>query len=255
MKQLEVRNLNKTFYSAGKEQHVVRDVSFALEKGEFLGLVGESGCGKSTIAKLLVGLIRPDSGQIFLDGEELRCPYPKAVYRKIQMVFQMPRESLDPRVRIGKCLKGILTNFGASRAEAESSAVDLLERVGLDKSYMDKLPGEMSGGECQRAAIARALAARPEILICDEVTSALDVSVQAQITDLLLSLKEEGKVSMLFISHDLALVQGICDNLLVMRGGAFEETGSCREILSAPSSAYTQMLIDSVFEVRDVGQT
>ena len=249
MKPLEVHHLNKTYFNAGIEQRVVRDVSFALEQGEFLGLVGESGCGKSTIAKLLVGLTDADSGTILLDGQKLTYPYSRDIYKKIQMVFQMPRESFNPRRSIGKCLKSVLINFGVAGSETAIRSEELLRRVGLDGSYLNKLPGEMSGGECQRAAIARALAANPQILICDEITSALDVSVQAQIIDLLLSLKEEGKITMLFISHDLALVQGICDNILVMRDGQIVERGTSRKVLKTPQSEYTRLLIDSVFEV------
>lgn len=229
--------------------HAVDHVSFSLKRGEFLGLVGESGCGKSTVSKMIMGLLEPDDGRISIEGEELRMPYPRAAYRRLQMIFQMPKDSFDPRCRIGKCLIGVLKNFGTPPAQRHSKAVALLARVGLPEAFMDKYPHQMSGGECQRAAIARAMAAEPKILICDEVTSALDVSVQAQIVDLILELKEQGDITVVFISHDLALVQGICDHIAVMKNGRLVERGPTEKVLRDPDDPYTRLLIDSVFDV------
>lgn len=251
MNVLEVQNLDKSFVSHqdGSSVHAVDHVSFALKRGEFLGLAGESGCGKSTVSKMIMGLLEPDGGKISVEGKELRMPYSRDVYRHLQMIFQMPRDSFDPRRRIGKCLIGALKRFGTPPAQRRSKAVELLVRVGLSEAFMDKYPHQMSGGECQRAAIARAMAAEPKILICDEVTSALDVSVQAQIVDLILELKEQGGITVVFISHDLALVQGVCDHIAVMRGGRLVERGPTDKVLGNPADPYTRLLIDSVFDV------
>ena len=248
---LEVRELDKSFISNkdGSTLHVVDHISFSLEEGEFLGIVGESGCGKSTIAKLVMGLHRPDGGEILVKGEPVRWPYSRDVYRKMQMIFQMPKDSFDPRRTIGKCLASVLKNFGVPAADCQDRSVALLSDVGLDESFLNKYPHEMSGGECQRAAIARAMAASPEILICDEITSALDVSVQAQIVDLILRLKESGKISVVFISHDLALVQGLCSRILVMNKGVIAEEGDARQITNDPQNEYTKKLMDSILTV------
>ena len=176
----------------------------------------------------------------------MKYPYARSVYKKLQIVFQMPQDSFDPRRTIRQCLKTTLKNFGISGSEAKLRAEELLLQMGLPVEYLDKYPHELSGGECQRAALARAMAMRPQILVCDEVTSALDVSVQAQIVDLLLKLKEEGEISMIFISHDLALVQGVCDKIIVMKDGRIEEAGDTGQVLSHPSSDYTKLLMDSV---------
>ena len=181
-----------------------------------------------------------------MNGEPVKYPYARSVYKNLQIVFQMPQDSFDPRRTIRQCLKTTLKNFGISGSEAKLRAEELLLQMGLPVEYLDKYPHELSGGECQRAALARAMAMRPQILVCDEVTSALDVSVQAQIVDLLLKLKEEGEISMIFISHDLALVQGVCDKIIVMKDGRIEEAGDTGQVLSHPSNDYTKLLIDSV---------
>lgn len=193
-----------------------------------------------------MGLIPADEGAVWVNGGPVKYPYERSVYKKLQIVFQMPRDSFDPRKTIRQCLKTTLKNFGISGSEAKLRAEELLLQMGLPVEYLDKYPHELSGGECQRAALARAMAMRPQILVCDEVTSALDVSVQAQIVDLLLKLKEEGEISMIFISHDLALVQGICDKIIVMNDGRIEEAGDTGQVLSHPSSDYTKLLMDSV---------
>ena len=248
MERLSVKELRKSFFSGKKEKYVqaVDNVSFCLNQGEFLGIVGESGSGKSTVAKIIMGLIPADEGAVWVNGEPVKYPYARSVYKKLQIVFQMPQDSFDPRRTIRQCLKTTLKNFGISGSEAKLRAEELLLQMGLPVEYLDKYPHELSGGECQRAALARAMAMRPQILVCDEVTSALDVSVQAQIVDLLLKLKEEGEISMIFISHDLALVQGICDKIIVMKDGRIEEAGDTEQVLSHPSNDYTKLLIDSV---------
>lgn len=253
MELLKVENLNKSFLSnkKAKQVHAVKNVSFTLNSGEFLALVGESGSGKSTVAKMIAGLISTDSGTVFLKGDRIRYPYKREIYQTMQMVFQMPVDSFDPRRKIGSVLEMVLKNFGYS-GDRKKRAEELLSMVGLYPEYLDKLPGQMSGGECQRAALARALAAEPQLFICDEITSALDVSVQAQIIDLLLTLREKMNISILFISHDLALVQGLCDKILVMKDGVIVESGEAKEVLTSPKQEYTRQLLESVITVEDV---
>lgn len=250
MSLIEVSGLNKYFPSVekGKYFQAVKDVSFKLEEGEFLGLVGESGCGKSTIAKILVGLIPDDGGEIFIDGEQRRYPYPRSVYREIQMIFQMPKDSFDPKKTVKQAMRRVQKNFGMS-GNLDERSIELLNRVSLDETYLKKYPHQMSGGECQRVAIARALAANPKIILCDEITSSLDVSVQAQIIDLLLTLKESGEISTIFISHDLALVQQVCDRVLVMKEGSIVEEGIPAQVLNHPEHPFTQQLVSSIFSV------
>lgn len=251
MNLIEAKGLDICFFSSkkGKVVHAVDHVSFHIEEGEFLGLVGESGCGKSTIAKLLMGLLKPDAGQIWLKDKEIRYPYSRETYRTLQMIFQMPQDSFDPRRTIGRCIADIQVNFGMHRAEAAKKTIHYLEKVGLEERYAGKYPHQLSGGECQRAAIARAIAVKPEIIVCDEITSALDVSVQAQIIELLQELKKERKISLLFISHDLALVQGLCDRIMVMHNGVIVEEGMAGQVLKTPRHEYTRLLLSSVLEV------
>jgi peptide/nickel transport system ATP-binding protein len=247
---LEATGLDVCFFTGkGKEVHAVNHVSFALRDGEFLGLVGESGCGKSTIAKLVTGLIVPDEGMITLEGCEIHYPFSRQVYRDIQMIFQMPSESFDPRRTIGGCITDMQRNFGASRKEAKARTLEYLDKVGLDASFYKKYPHQMSGGECQRAAIARAFAVEPKVVICDEITSSLDVSVQAQVVELLQELREQTHISLLFISHDLGLVQGLCDRIMVMEKGKIVEEGPASEIIHNPQNAYTRQLLASVLTI------
>ena len=252
MELLKVENLDKSFLSSRRAKlvHAVNQVSFTVNSGEFVALVGESGSGKSTVAQIAAGLTPADSGAVFLKGKRAAYPYSREYYKIMQMVFQMPVGSFDPRWRIGKVLENILKRF-AYPGNRRMRAAELLSMVGLPLAYLDKFPAQMSGGECQRAALARALAVGPELLICDEITSALDVSVQAQVIDLLLQLKEKTKISLLFISHDLALVQGISDRVLVMKDGMIVESGSTSEVLGAPRTAYTRQLIESLITIED----
>jgi len=250
MELLKVENLEKSFLSnkRAKLVHAVNQVSFTVNSGEFTALVGESGSGKSTVARIISGLIPADSGTVFLKEDKVTYPYPRKIYKTVQMVFQMPSDSFDPRRRIGNVLEMVLKRFGYP-GDRKVRAKELLAMVGLSSEYLDKFPHQMSGGECQRAALARALAAEPKLLICDEITSALDVSVQAQIIDLLMALREKTHISMLLISHDLALVQGICDRILVMKNGVIVEEGDAKEVLESPTAEYTKQLIQSVITI------
>ena len=246
---LEVKNLRKTFYKSRSIFPAVEDVSFHLMRGECLGLVGESGCGKSTTARLIAGLLEPDRGSVRLEGEEilgLKGKKKQAVYTKLQMVFQTPQDSFDPRCTLGDGIMESMRNRGMKKDQARERMYRLLEQVELDRSFGERYPHEVSGGECQRAAIARALAVDPRLVICDEATSALDVTVQAQIVELLKRLQKERKLSLLFICHDLALVQHMCQRVLVMYQGKIIEQGTPDEVIQYPKEAYTRILVDSV---------
>lgn len=246
---LQAENLKKTFSSGKKSFTAVENISFTLKKGECLGIVGESGSGKSTVANMLTRIVDPTEGKITLMGEDitgLKGRKLKNIYRNIQMVFQMPQESFDPRQTLGDGISESLANYGMGRKEARQKAEELLKKCGLSDEFYKKYPYEVSGGQCQRAAIARAIALKPKVIICDEATSALDVTVQKQVIELLAELKEKYDISFILISHDLALVQMFCDRVIVMNKGRVVETGTPDEIIKKPKEEYTKVLISSV---------
>lgn len=207
--------------------HAISDVSFALHKGELLGIVGESGCGKSTLAKMLVGSLPVSSGKMELSGVDyaaLKGKEKRAFRRKIQMVFQDPLSSFSPRMKIGTYLAEPRRNYDkVSKQQAFAEAEQLLEKVGLPRDFLVRYPHELSGGQLQRVAIARALAIHPELLICDEATGALDVSIQNQIAKLLVELVREQNMGCIFIGHDLALVRSVTQRIAVMYLGRIVE--------------------------------
>lgn len=246
---LKAEHLKKVFTSGKKPFTAVDDVSFELKKGQCLGIVGESGSGKSTIARMITGLEHMTEGTVILLGKDitdLKAKEMRKVYRDIQMVFQMPVESFDPRRTLGDGIMESLRNMGMNVREAKKRAGELLIRCGLTPEFAARYPHEVSGGQCQRAAIARALAVSPSVLICDEATSSLDVTVQKQVLNLLQELKEKEGLSLLMISHDLALVQAFCDEVLVLYQGKAVEMGTPDEIINHPCSEYTRILMDSV---------
>lgn len=249
---LEAEHLTKVFTTKGKEVlKAVDDVSFQLESGEILGIVGESGCGKSTLAKLITRLTDLTSGTLIFDGKDitnLTGRERKDFYGKIQMVFQNPLTSFDPRRTLGDGIGESLQNRGMKKEERNRRITEVLEQAGLSSEFADRYPHEVSGGQCQRAAIARALAVEPAILICDEATSALDVTIQKQIMDLLQELKEKQGLSFIFICHNLALVQMFCDRVLVLYDGKVAESGTTDEIINHPKEEYTKKLIASACE-------
>ena len=246
---LQAENLKKTFSSGKKSFTAVENISFTLKKGECLGIVGESGSGKSTVANMLTRIVDPTEGKIILMGEDitgLKGRKLKNIYRNIQMVFQMPQESFDPRRTLGDGISESLINYGMRRKKAKEMAEELLKKCGLSEEFYKKYPYEVSGGQCQRAAIARAIALKPKVIICDEATSALDVTVQKQGIELLTELKAKYEISFILISHDLALVQMFCDRVIVMHNGKAVETGTPDEIIKNPKEDYTKILISSV---------
>jgi peptide/nickel transport system ATP-binding protein len=224
-------------------------VSFELERGACLAIVGESGSGKTTIARCVAGLHSPSEGAILLASEQL-APRARSrtrhQRRQLQIVFQNPYDSLNPRRRIrDEIARPARVLRGLSAADAEAEVARLLERVRLPSRLANRFPGELSGGERQRVAIARALAAGPELLVCDEITSALDVSVQAVVLELLRELRAELGLSLLFISHDLAVVGTIADDVLVLESGRVRERGSTAQVLSSPQDDYTRRLLEA----------
>jgi oligopeptide transport system ATP-binding protein len=246
---LEVKDLTKRFRKRGRgELTAVDRISFCLYPGETLGIVGGSGSGKSTVARLAARLIDASEGEIRLKGRDITRLAGKELRRAcrcLQMVFQTPVGSFDPRRTLGDGIGESLKNAGVPAGERKKRVAALLGQCGLSGEYADRYPHEVSGGQCQRAALARALAVEPELLICDEITSALDVTVQKQILELLEELREKKKMTFLFISHDLALVQRFCSRILVMEDGKVAESGTPEEVILHPKAEYTKRLVEA----------
>ena len=225
---------------------VLDDINFALEAGECLGIVGLSGCGKSTLAKIIARLIPCDDGKIFLCGEEITKVIGNAFYKNMQMIFQNPEDSFNPRRTLGASLAEPIKNFIGGNNLRER-VENLLSEVGLPKNYAQRYPREVSGGECQRAAIARAISVEPKLLICDEATSALDVTIQAQVITLIKKLCTEKNIACLFITHDLALLPKLADRMIVLHLGKIVEEGTPEQIIHAAQSPFTKQLMASNF--------
>ncbi|MEO5662666.1 MAG: ATP-binding cassette domain-containing protein [Nocardioides sp.] len=246
---LSVRDLGKTFRLPGGRDLVAVDaVSFDLNAGESLGIVGESGSGKTTTARIIAGLESATAGSIDFGGRTLGgSGRSRSSAREIQMVFQDPFGSLDPRQRIAAGIEELLgLHFRFSKSARRARVTELLEEVGLGAQHADELPRNLSGGQRQRVAIARALALEPELLILDEAVSALDVSVQAQILNLLIDIRERTEIAYLFVSHDLAVVRQVCERSIVMNHGRIVEAGATADILDRPTNAYTRQLVDAI---------
>lgn len=246
----DIRHLKKSFKVDNGELKAVDDVSFQILKGETFGLVGESGCGKSTLGRLLVRLYRPDAGDIFYKGESivgLKRKEAKAYTKQVQMIFQQPYASLNPRMTIGEIIKeGMKIHHLGTAREMDDKLYELLEMVGLNPEHAKRFPYEFSGGQRQRTGIARALAVDPEFVVCDEPISALDVSIQAQIINLLKRLQTELHLTFLFIAHDLSMVRYISDRVGVMYLGSLVEVAEPEELYLNPLHPYTQALISAV---------
>lgn len=247
---LRVDNLTKVFTRKGQPDFTAVDhISFAVEPGQCLGIIGESGSGKSTAVNMVTRLLDPTEGQIILDSQDITRARGKAlreVYLKMQMVFQTPTESFDPRRTLGDGIGESLRNYGHGGTEVKRRVAQLLVQCGLPADFAKCYPHQVSGGQCQRAAIARAIAIKPKLLICDEATSALDVTIQKEILALLQQLRQELNLSILFICHDIALVQQFCDRVLVMYKSRIVEEGVPDEVIRNPQNDYTKRLIESI---------
>ena len=247
---LSVDNLD-VIYDTDNPVHAVQNATFELRRGEMLGLAGESGCGKSTLSRTVMLLQKPTEGRIFLEGEELTALSASEVRKRrpdFQMVFQDPYASLNPRFTVYATLKEALQCRRRKRtfAQTRDDVAELMEKVGLSPSLMRKYPHEFSGGQRQRVAIARALAPEPRLVIADEPVSALDVSIQSQILNLLIALARDLGLTMIFISHDLSVVHYIADRIAVMRQGRIVEYGEADKVFSSPAHEYTRALLAAV---------
>lgn len=259
---LQVQGVSKAFapkrrlWGGGETLYALNNVSFELHEKETVGLVGESGCGKSTLAKCLVGLLQPDSGHVYWDGQDIaeaKGKHLKSVRRDIQMVFQDPFSSLNPRLTVGESVGEGLRAHGTFNArQREAHIRELLDDCGLPADSYERYPHQFSGGQRQRIGIARALALKPKLIIADEPVSALDVSVQQQILDLMRHLQEKYSMAYLFISHDLRVVAQVCEKVLVMRQGELVESGFTKQVFAAPSHTYTKSLLAAVPGEADV---
>lgn len=241
---IQAENIVKRFRDKKQQVLAVDHVSLHLDEGEILGIIGESGSGKSTILRLLSGIIQPDEGQVTLFGKSLDTK-DRSRFRNLQMIFQDARASFDKQYTIEQSLDEIRKHLNPSTLENRF----LLQEVGLDTSFAKKYPYEMSGGECQRAAIARALACDPKVLLCDEITSALDVITQERICSLLTHLCHQHHISAIFVSHDLPLVSNLCDRVMIMKDGRVVEEGRTKDVMQNPQYPYTKELLRHILKL------
>ncbi len=252
---LEIKNIEKCYlakrlFGRTKKHQVLKNITFSLYPGEILGLVGESGCGKSTLAKAIVCLDIPDSGEIILKGSKVNPRQKNQVRnlrKEVQFIFQDPYAALHPYKTVGKCIYEVLSaHYSKNKNKSHQLIVDLLSKVGLTEDYINRYPNELSGGQRQRVIIARALAVDPKVLICDESVAALDISIQAQVLNLLNDLKKNLGLSYLFISHDLSIVKHMSDRVMIMREGNIIEIQEADDLYRNPKNDYTKKLIEAV---------
>ncbi|MBU2693509.1 ATP-binding cassette domain-containing protein [Pimelobacter sp. 30-1] len=248
---LAAQGLTKTFGSRRETQRAVDDVSFAVAPGAILGIVGESGSGKSTTLRCVVGLERAEAGEVLFDGVPLAGAdreTRRRFRRDVQMVFQDPYSSLNPRMTVESIVgEGLdIHRVARTKQARRDRVVEVLELVGLDAAILDRFPRSFSGGQRQRIAIARALAVGPRVLVCDEPVSALDVSVQAQVVNLLLDMQQKLGLAVVFVAHDLALVRHLCHEVMVMQHGVVVENGACADVFDRPQHDYTKSLLAAI---------
>ncbi len=247
---VEVRNLKKYFKVAHGLLHAVDDVTFSVEKGRTMGVVGESGCGKSTLGRTIIHLQQPTGGQILFDGEDVTHVEGKELHRlrtNMQIIFQDPYSSLNPRRSIGEIIQQPLKLSGRfKRAELEKEVTRLMDLVGIDQRLRNSYPHELDGGRRQRVGVARAIALNPAFVVCDEPVSSLDVSIQAQILNLLMDLQDEFGLTYMFVTHDLSVVRHISDNICVMYLGQMVETSPSKELFNKPLHPYTKALLSAI---------
>ncbi|MGI6214940.1 MAG: ABC transporter ATP-binding protein [Christensenellales bacterium] len=247
---LETKNLKKYFHTGAGELHAVDDISISIKEGCTLGVVGESGCGKSTLGRTILRLIEPTSGTVLFDGKDITAASKKEMRRlraDMQIIFQDPYASLNPRMTISETIaQPMLVNKLCKRSEAETKVRKLMDTVGLASRLYNAYPHELDGGRRQRIGIARALSLNPRFIVCDEPVSALDVSIQAQILNLLMDLQEERKLTYMFITHNLSVVKHISDEIMVMYLGQCIERAKKTELFKNPKHPYTQALLDAI---------
>ena len=252
---LAVQSLSKTFPvrggwwpSANQQLQALDDISFTLNSGETLGIVGESGCGKSTLGRCILDLLAPSSGEVWLDGKPIRSLEQRQFRSRVQIIFQDPLASLDPRMSVGDIIAEPLIALRPhlNNKQRQQLVSDLMAEVGLLPEMIHRFPHEFSGGQAQRIGIARALISEPDIIVCDEPVSALDVSIQAQILNLLKKLKQSRRLSLIFISHDLAVIRHIADKVMVLYLGRIMELASNEQLFAQPQHPYTQSLLAAV---------
>ena len=241
---IQAENIVKCFHEKKQRVLAVDHVSLHLDEGEILGIIGESGSGKSTILRLLSGIIQPDEGQVRLFGKSLDRN-DRSRFQNIQMIFQDARAAFDKQYTIEQSLNEVHKHLNPNALENRF----LLQEVGLDSTFAKKYPHEMSGGECQRAAIARALACNPKVLLCDEITSALDVITQEKICNLLAHLCNQHHISAIFVSHDLPLVSNLCDRVMIMQDGKVVEEGKTKDVMQNPQHPYTKELLRHILKL------
>lgn len=240
-------NVRSSIFARRKNLQAVRGVSFSVERGESFGLVGESGCGKTSLIRMMLGLVPPSSGEIELLGSPITSIGRRHLTRRVQPVFQDPYASLDPRRTVTDIVvEPLVAHRIGDRASRRKKALSLIDRVGIPRRALNSYPNQLSGGQRQRVAIARALSIEPEVLICDEPTSALDVSVQSQVLNLLKTLKRDMDLTMVFVSHNLAVIRHMATRVAVMYAGEIVEVGLTEQIFRKPQHPYTQALLNSI---------
>lgn len=247
---LEVRNVAKAYGKGKKRKEVLTDLNISLNEGEVLGIVGESGSGKSVLLNLIAKLEPVTSGQLFFKGQEYTAMQPRDICRWFQVIFQDSEAAFDPKMTIRDSMRENLKLLAENSSDTDKRINEMVSMMGLATELADRYPRQLSGGQVQRMAVARGLVTEPNMLLCDEITSALDVSAQAMILQYLYELRMERGLTMIFVSHDLALCSTFCDRIAIMQGGKIVEIGTPHEIMDEPKNDYTKLLLDAVLYVR-----